>query len=197
MNIKVYKGKSKSFRIKNPILDEGCIAYETDTHKIKVGDGNTEYNDILYASDSAYENWLSLGNEGTIKDFIDSLKGKNGKDGKSAYESWISLGYSGKEIDFIKWLKGKSAYELWLDDGNDGTEQDFIKWIKGKSAYELWIDDGNEGSESDFISNISNAVQSGAKINSIETRLKDLEENMADYLFEIASDDAINSLIED
>lgn len=171
MVIKVFKGKAKSFRIKNPILNDGEIAYESDTHKIKVGDGNTEYNKIPYSTDSAYEAWLSLGNVGTVEDFIDYLKGKDGTEG----------------------IDGKSAYEEWLELGNEGSIEDFINSLKGKSAYEEWLDAGNEGTESDFASGISKAISNGNKIFNIESRVTYLENNS----FEIASDSDIDSLIND
>lgn len=59
--------------------------------------------------DSAYQVWLSEGNEGTEGDFLASLKGERGDDGQD----------------------GKSVYELWLEQGNEGTEADFLNTIHG------------------------------------------------------------------
>ncbi|HER9076828.1 TPA: hypothetical protein VMZ36_001790, partial [Streptococcus pyogenes] len=32
----------------NPVIDEGELVVELDTHKLKVGDGKTSYNDLPY-----------------------------------------------------------------------------------------------------------------------------------------------------
>lgn len=61
---------------------------------------------------SAYDLWIEEGNEGTVADFLASLKGANGVDGAN----------------------GKSAYQEWLDLGNEGTEEDFLESLKGKGA---------------------------------------------------------------
>ena len=85
---------------------------------------------------SAYEVWLSLGNTGSEQDFIDSLKGANGKDGINGSNGLDGKdgadGLSGK--DGIDGKDGKSAYETWLDLGNTGSEQDFIDSLKGKDG---------------------------------------------------------------
>lgn len=98
---------------------------------------------------SAYDLWLSLGNNGTEQDFINSLKGTKGDKGDaggpSAYDVWLSLGNKGTEQDFINSLKGEkgdkgdvgtgqSAYDVWLSLGNTGTKQDFINSLKGEKG---------------------------------------------------------------
>jgi len=40
------------FKSNNPILGNGELAIEEDTHKIKAGDGTTNYNDLVYISGS-------------------------------------------------------------------------------------------------------------------------------------------------
>jgi len=90
---------------------------------------------------SAYQVWLSLGNEGSEEDFINSLTGPSGDAGPSAYQIWLDLGNEGTEEDFINSLTGPqgdagpSAYQVWLDLGNEGTEQDFINSISGTSSW--------------------------------------------------------------
>lgn len=54
---------------------------------------------------SAYQLWLSLGNKGSVEEYILSLRGDD----------------------------GLSAYDIWLKN-NDGTEEDFLKSLKGKDA---------------------------------------------------------------
>jgi hypothetical protein len=117
---------------------------------------------------SAYQVWLSEGNDGDESAFIDSLvgtKGANGymgKDGKSAYQLWLDAGNKGNSAEFLNSLigdsgvngvAGLSAYELWLSTGQNGTLQNFLNSLvgasgssgangtngtNGLSAYELW-----------------------------------------------------------
>ena len=120
--------------------------------------------------ESAYEVWKAIeGNEDkTEEDFINSLKGDNGKDGtngkdgESAYEAWKREGNEGTEEEFIESLRGDqglSAYEVWRTvEGNENkSKEDYIESLKGDkgdqglSAYEVWLANGNEGIESDFI----------------------------------------------
>lgn len=63
---------------------------------------------------SAYQLWLSLGNRGSVEDFILSLRGDNGL---SAYDIWLNNGYNGAEEDFLKWLKGKDGISTYQNVG--------------------------------------------------------------------------------
>lgn len=71
------------------------------------------------APKSAYEIWLNQGYEGTEEDFLEWLKGTNGKDGTNG-----SNGLNG-----TNGADGKSAYQIWLDQGHEGTESDFFEWL--------------------------------------------------------------------
>lgn len=108
---------------------------------------------------SAYEIWLSAGNEGTVEDFLNSLIGPAGA---SAYQLWLELGNAGTEQDFVNSLvgeDGKSAYDIWLEAGNSGTPEEFLQAIQGadgKSAYELWLESGNTGTLADFFAYLAN-----------------------------------------
>ena len=46
--IKLRRDTSVNFTLKNPILGAGEPAHETDTKKLKIGDGTTAYNDLAY-----------------------------------------------------------------------------------------------------------------------------------------------------
>lgn len=46
--IKLRRDTSANFTSKNPVLGEGEPAYETDTKKLKIGDGTTAYNSLDY-----------------------------------------------------------------------------------------------------------------------------------------------------
>lgn len=110
---------------------------------------------------SAYELWLSQGNEGTVKDFFSALVGEKGADGYtgsdgvngapgaagpagvSAYQLWLYLGNTGTPSDFLNsiagatgeaGLTGLSAYQLWLSLGNSGTIQQFVDSLKGETG---------------------------------------------------------------
>lgn len=47
-NIKLRNGTSDKWTTSNPILLKGEIGIEIDTHKIKIGDGATNWNDLQY-----------------------------------------------------------------------------------------------------------------------------------------------------
>ena len=111
---------------------------------------------------SAYEVWLSIGNEGSVEDFLADLVGAPGADGYVGAD-----GFGGQD--------GASAYQLWLDAGNTGTPQQFLDsligatgltgpaGIAGISAYQLWIAQGNTGTEPDFLASlVGEAGQAGA-----------------------------------
>lgn len=176
MPLQFKRGTDRAFRKQNPILLKGEPGYEWNTHKLKVGDGITRYNDLPYIGDhskpkdgkSAYEIWLEEGHAGTVEDFLESLIGPTGK---SAYEIWLSLGHEGTVVDFINYIQGKSAYDLWIEEGHTGTVTDFLDSLVGKSAYEIWISLGHEGSEQDFIDSLKgeSAYQSWLNIGYVGT----------------------------
>lgn len=159
------RGTAKAFRLANPLLISGQPAFETDTKRLKIGDGKTRYLELPYIGSehdgkdgkSAYQLWRENGNNGTVEDFLESLVGPAGK---STYEIWLSLGNEGTIVDFISSIQGskgdegKSAYELWLAEGNEGAITDFLDSLVGKSAYEIWLSLGNEGTVTDFIESL-------------------------------------------
>lgn len=111
---------------------------------------------------SAYEVWLSIGNEGSVEDFLAALVGEPGADGYVGAD-----GFGGQD--------GASAYQLWLDAGNTGTPQQFLDsligatgltgpaGIAGISAYQLWLAQGNTGTQADFLASlVGEAGQAGA-----------------------------------
>ena len=89
---------------------------------------------------SAYELWKLAGNEGSVADFLASLKGEQGKSGKSAYELWVEQGNTGSVADYLAKQKGeqgdagKSTYDLWLEQGNTGSMSDFLAQQKGEKG---------------------------------------------------------------
>lgn len=106
---------------------------------------------------SAYELWKSVGNKGTLDEFLKSLVGEPGADGTNGTDgTTIYIGTNG--ITPLDGDDGASAYQLWLDAGNEGSADDFLASLEGAdgaegpSAYSIWLALGNEGkSEQDFI----------------------------------------------
>ncbi|MDE5861536.1 MAG: collagen-like protein [Ruminococcus sp.] len=100
---------------------------------------------------SAYEIAQNNGFEGTLTEWLTSLKGDKGDTGKQGVkgdkgdkgdtgEQGIqgekgSTGATGKTG-----ASGKSAYEIWLSAGNSGTETDFLNSLKGEKG-----DTGEQG----------------------------------------------------
>ena len=125
---------------------------------------------------SAYELWKEQGGEGSVADFLASLKGEQGKSGKSAYELWVEQGNTGSVADYLAKLKGeqgdagKSTYDLWKEAGNEGSMSDFLASLKGeqgdagKSTYDLWLEQGNTGSLSDFLAQQKGEKGDAAKV---------------------------------
>lgn len=122
--LQLKRGTARAFRKVNPLLLEGQPAFETDSFRLKIGNGKTRYNDLPYIGESgdgksAYEIWLESGHTGTVEDFLDSLIGPSGK---STYELWLSLGNEGTIEDFLNSLHGEkgkdglSAFEVWRDE---------------------------------------------------------------------------------
>ena len=159
------RGSSGAFRRANPILLNGEPAFEWDTKKLKIGDGETRYIRLPYVGDhskpedgkSAYEIWLEAGNSGTTSDFLESLIGPAGK---STYEIWLAIGNEGTVVDFIDDIRGAkgdagdSAYELWLKEGHKGDMDAFFDYLHGESAYEIWLALGNVGTKEEFIKSL-------------------------------------------
>ena len=73
---------------------------------------------------SAYEIWLDNGYQGSEQDFLEWLKGEDGKNGKDGQD-----GQDGQNG-----ANGKSAYEIWLANGHTGSEEDFLEWLKGEAG---------------------------------------------------------------
>ena len=58
---------------------------------------------------SAYELWKLAGNEGSVADFLASLKGEQGDAGKSTYDLWLEQGNTGSMSDFLAQQKGEKG----------------------------------------------------------------------------------------
>ena len=89
---------------------------------------------------SAYELAVEQGYEGTLEEWLESLKGKDGMDaGGSAYDIAVSRGYTGTVDEWLASLNGA--------DGKDGV--DAVDYIS--AWYEQAKTDGYTGSFTDFL----------------------------------------------
>ena len=82
---------------------------------------------------SAYEIWLTQGNEGTEDDFFASLMGPEGPQGPAGQNGLDGAnGINGTNgTDGTDGADGLSAYEIWLAAGNTGNEADFLVSLIG------------------------------------------------------------------
>lgn len=73
------RATSEVFKERNPILDNGIIGYETDTRYFKYGDGVTKYNDLPYVNKpkSAYDIAVENGFNGSQEEWLESLHGES------------------------------------------------------------------------------------------------------------------------
>lgn len=88
------------------------------------------FSQIMYIKDitpnNAYTIAVDHGFIGTEVEWLESLRGYNGK---SAYDIAVAQGYKGSEAEWIASLKGydgKSAYQLAVEHGYKGTEAEWI-----------------------------------------------------------------------
>ena len=108
---------------------------------------------------SNYELALENGFEGTLTDYLQSIKGEDGRDGKDLYQIALDTGFNGTEADFLDYMRPKNGKDG--KDGEDiyklaqridnfiGTELEFLDSLKGtdgldgapgKSAYERAVE---------------------------------------------------------
>lgn len=92
---------------------------------------------------SAYDVAVENGFQGTLEEWLASLKGEtgaSGTNGKSAYELAVEKGYEGTLEEWLASLKGeagvngtngKSAYELAVEKGYTGTLDEWLTSLKG------------------------------------------------------------------
>lgn len=83
---------------------------------------------------SAYSIAVQNGFTGTEQEWLESLKGEPGSDGKSAYELAVESGFEGSVEDWLASLKGKdgkSAYQIAVDHGYTGSEDEWISEVSG------------------------------------------------------------------
>lgn len=114
---------------------------------------------------SAYELAKQEGFNGSLTDWIKSLKGEKGDRGQSG-----SDGLDGKQGE-----RGLSAYEIALRNGFRGTENQWLQSLKGKdgktisggfgvagaSAYQIAVRNGFEGTEQEWLASLKGSGKGG------------------------------------
>lgn len=135
---------------------------------------------------SAYQIWLDNGNTGSETDFLEWLKGANGKDGTNGIDG--VNGSDGKDgTDGKDGINGKSAYQIWLDNGNTGSETDFLEWLKGE--------DGTNGTNGKDGVNGTNGKDGANGLSAYEIFIKhypDYQGNEKDWITDIANNNTCN-----
>lgn len=123
----------------NPVLAKGEPGYETDTGKLKIGDGVSTWTSLSY---------FGGGGEGG--------PGEPGADGASAYEVAVANGFVGTEVEWLASLIGPQGPQgLPGSDGADGSDGAAgADGADGASAYELAVANGFVGDEAAWLASL-------------------------------------------
>lgn len=126
--------------------------------------GLTVMSNFDFTGKSAYEIAVENGFEGSLTDWLESLKASHGK---SAYEIAVDNGFVGSEQDWLASLsipgaQGPSAYDVAVANGFTGTFDEWINLItgdglQGLSAYEIAVLYGFEGTELEWLDSLKGA----------------------------------------
>ena len=141
--IKFRRDTSANWSTNNPVLNSGEPGFETDTGKLKIGDGTNNWNDLSYIDDKQLKNLL---------DVDDNLS-----TGSDAYV----LAYS---VSDKKWI-AKDAYSLYpsiLDNGSISDIADGSVDAGNASALYNYVIDGGYYNQSIFSN--QDTVQDGGII---------------------------------
>ena len=164
-------------------------------------------NQLRYYSRSAYDVYVDNGGTLSQSEWLASLHGRDGIDGKSAYQIYLQYGGTLSETNWLNSLKGTdgwSAYQIAkANDSSIGTQEEWIASLKGdkgdkgdngKSAYQLAVEAGYTGTQEEWIASLKGEKgergdkgETGASIN-ILGYYETLEELKA------ATEDTINSI---
>ena len=138
---------------------QGDLVFVKSTNMAYIYDGGAfanETNGISITGPSAYDIAVTNGFQGTVQDFLDSLKGEDGDDGLpgvngshglSAYEIAQEAGFTGTAAEWLASLVGTPG-----QDGTDGDQG--APGINGRSAYDLAVESGFEGTLEDWLASL-------------------------------------------
>lgn len=96
-------GTKEEWETVNPLVPEGALCTETDTGKIKVGDGKKRWRDIPYAIGEPGAQGKAFRFEDFTEEQLNALKIKGDK-GESAFELWKKTHDSGTLEEFLTQL---------------------------------------------------------------------------------------------
>lgn len=138
---------------------QGDLVFVKSNNMAYIYDGGAfadEVNGISITGPSAYDIAVTNGFQGTVQDFLDSLKGEDGdyglpgvdgSHGLSAYEIAQEAGFTGTEAEWLASLVGAPG-----QDGIDGDQG--TPGINGQSAYDLAVESGFEGTLEDWLASL-------------------------------------------
>ena len=129
--VKVKRATAARWASQNPVLAAGEIGYETDTRKMKLGDGTSSWTQLSYL---VAEGTGAAGQAATIR------IGTVTTVAYTANATVVNSGTSTAAVLDFGIPRGKSVYEYAVEGGYEGTEQEFGQLIEDLLA----IQDGNE-----------------------------------------------------
>ncbi len=131
--MKVKRATAARWTSQNPVLAAGEIGYETDTRKMKLGDGTSSWTQLSYLQADGGGTGAA-GQAATIR--IGTVTTLRYNQNATVVNSGTS---SAAVLDFGI-PRGKSVYEYAVEGGYEGTEAEFGQLIEDLLA----IQDGNE-----------------------------------------------------
>lgn len=133
--VKVKRATAARWASQNPVLAAGEIGYETDTRKMKLGDGTSSWTQLSYlVADGTGAGEGSGGQAATIRiGTVTTLR-------YNQNATVVNSGTSTAAVLDFGIPRGKSVYEYAVEGGYEGTEQEFGQLIEDLLA----IQDGNE-----------------------------------------------------
>ena len=135
--VKVKRATAARWASQNPVLAAGEIGYETDTRKMKLGDGTSSWTQLSYlvADGTGTDGGTGTGGQAaTIRiGTVTTLR-------YNQNATVVNSGTSTAAVLDFGIPRGKSVYEYAVEGGYEGTEQEFGQLIEDLLA----IQDGNE-----------------------------------------------------
>jgi hypothetical protein len=135
--VKVKRATAARWASQNPVLAAGEIGYETDTRKMKLGDGTSSWTQLSYLVADGTGTGTGGGSGGQVATIrigtVTTLR-------YNQNATVVNSGTSTAAVLDFGIPRGKSVYEYAVEGGYEGTEQEFGQLIEDLLA----IQDGNE-----------------------------------------------------